>query len=746
MEPLQPGDPRHIGIYRLCGRLGAGGMGRVFLGLSPAGRAVAVKVVHPELAEKPEFVQRFRREVRAAEAVSGAYTAPVVAAGTENGMPWLATLFVAGPSLADVISQVGPLPETALWRLLGGLVEALEAVHAKGLVHRDLKPANILLAFDGPRVIDFGISRALDSTRITARRAAIGTPGYMSPEQLNGFPVGPPGDVFALGSVMAFAGTGANAFGGGDEVAIAYRVVHAEPDLTGMPASLRDLVTKCLAKVAADRPPLTWLLDAATAWPGSFPGSALASFWPDPPAGIIRSCQEELRAQTTADVSHEATLLSAAPSPAALADPSCIGEGSTATRTAGTRLDNPARARAAKPRPATEPRSTISAAGRSGHAAAAPKAGRTPMADVRAGRGTEPRRVRRDPRTRIASGIVFLCILAATIIIVTANFEHVPALSPTSTFSNPQGWSGLDQDMVLSPSGKIFATSSPQGDITLWNIQEGSIAGTFSDPAHGNGDWDSLAFSPNGSLLASINSNGLIYLWKVSTGRNIATLADQTVSTVAFSPDGRVLAAGDWTGHTTLWDVATGNVLDTVTDPGSAGVGSLAFSPNGQALATGDCNGKTYLWSEAGEHRIASFAEPAVSRSETYCHGAVAVAFSPSRQELAVGDANGNTYLWNVAAKRESASFADPESGKGIEAVAFCPHSDTLVAGDSSGAAYLWNIPDRSKIAAIVDPSASIIASVACSPDGRSLLTSDFNGNVYLWNVSSLEKRSPLYK
>ena len=177
MDPLAAGDPVQVGGYQLRFRLGAGGMGRVFLGFSPAGRAVAVKVVHPELARDPEFMQRFRREVRAAESVSGAYTAPVVAAGPDDDPPWLATAFVAGPTLADLIEQAGPLPEAAAWRLAGGLIEALQAVHARGLVHRDLKPTNVLLAADGPRVIDFGISRALVGATMTASRVIMGTPG-----------------------------------------------------------------------------------------------------------------------------------------------------------------------------------------------------------------------------------------------------------------------------------------------------------------------------------------------------------------------------------------------------------------------------------------------------------------------------------------------------------------------------------------------------------------------------------------
>ena len=194
-------------------------------------------------------MRRFGQEVRAAEAVSGAYTAPVVAAGPDDDPPWLATVFVPGPSLSDVVDEAGPLPEAAVWRLAGGLAEALQAVHARGLVHRDLKPANVLLAADGPRVIDFGISRALEGTALTAKSMIVGTPAFMSPEQAQGRPVGPPSDVFSLGSVIAFAATGASPFGGGEPLTTVYRIVHAEPDLSGVPAPFRDLVAGCLAKI-----------------------------------------------------------------------------------------------------------------------------------------------------------------------------------------------------------------------------------------------------------------------------------------------------------------------------------------------------------------------------------------------------------------------------------------------------------------------------------------------------------------
>jgi hypothetical protein len=248
-----------------------------------------VKIVHPDLARDPEFVRRFRREVQAAEAVSGAYTAPVIGAGPDDSPPWLATTFVAGPSLADLVGRAGPLPSAAVWRLAGGLIEALQAIHGRGLVHRDLKPGNILIAVDGPRVIDFGISRALEGvgTVLTAARTTMGTPAYMSPEQAEGREIGPPSDVFSLGSVIAFAATGSTPFEGGDVFSIAYRVVHAEPDLSRLPPAPRGLVAGCLAKDPMSRTPLAQLMDAVVAGVGVLPETAPGKFWPDPVEALV---------------------------------------------------------------------------------------------------------------------------------------------------------------------------------------------------------------------------------------------------------------------------------------------------------------------------------------------------------------------------------------------------------------------------------------------------------------------------
>ncbi|WP_371596944.1 protein kinase [Streptomyces sp. NBC_00564] len=253
-QPLEDGDPQVVGGYRLVARLGAGGMGRVYLSHTPGGRAVAVKVIRPELAENPEFRKRFRAEVASASRVHGLYTAPVVDSDTEGSMPWCATAYVPGPSLADAVRDHGPLPVDTVLRLIAGVAEALQAVHREGIVHRDLKPSNVLLAADGPRVIDFGVARAADTTSVTQSGTALGTIAYMAPEQILGGEALASADVFALGQTAVFAATGGAAFGEGDPHAVLYRVVHEEPDLSRVPMEIRELVARCLRKPAAERP------------------------------------------------------------------------------------------------------------------------------------------------------------------------------------------------------------------------------------------------------------------------------------------------------------------------------------------------------------------------------------------------------------------------------------------------------------------------------------------------------------
>ncbi|MGW4824532.1 protein kinase domain-containing protein [Streptomyces sp. NPDC004227] len=258
MRPLSTGDPESMGGYTLLGRLGAGGMGVVYLGVSASGRQVAVKLVHGPYAQEEEFRTRFRQEIAAARRVSGAFTAPVVDADPDADRPWMATLYVPGLTLTEVVEKGGPLSQRELRALGLGLTEALRDIHRVGLVHRDLKPGNVLMTEDGPRVIDFGISRASDSQNLTTTGRMIGTPPFMSPEQLaSPRDVTPASDVFSLGSLLVFAAVGAGPFDADSPYITGYQVVHGTPDLGGVPEALLGIVERCLNKDPAARPELT---------------------------------------------------------------------------------------------------------------------------------------------------------------------------------------------------------------------------------------------------------------------------------------------------------------------------------------------------------------------------------------------------------------------------------------------------------------------------------------------------------
>ncbi|MGC9540116.1 protein kinase domain-containing protein [Streptomyces sp. UG1] len=267
MQKLGPGDPPGIGGYRLLARLGAGGMGDVYLARSDRGRTVAVKLVRRELAAQEEFRARFRQEVRAARQVGGFWTAPVLDADTEAEVPWVATGYVAGPSLQQVVGHDhGALPERSVRTLAAGLAYALKDIHAAGIVHRDLKPSNILITIDGPRVIDFGIARALETigeSGLTRTGSLVGSPGFMAPEQVRGDRITPACDVFCLGSILAYAATGKLPFGSVDSGAHAlmFRIAQEEPDLEGVPEGIAELVRACLRKPPGARPTLGWILE-----------------------------------------------------------------------------------------------------------------------------------------------------------------------------------------------------------------------------------------------------------------------------------------------------------------------------------------------------------------------------------------------------------------------------------------------------------------------------------------------------
>ncbi|MFB4419625.1 serine/threonine-protein kinase [Streptomyces sp. QL37] len=314
-QPLAGDDPTTIAGYRIAAKLGAGGMGKVYLSYTPGGRPVAIKVIRPEFGEDAEFRRRFAQEVQSAQRVQGLFTAPVIDADTKGAQPWLATAYVPGPSLADAVATHGALPVQAVLLLIAGMAEALHVIHGAGIVHRDLKPSNVLLAADGPRVIDFGIAYAADATSLTGSGVTIGTPSFMAPEQAAGRKVTPATDIFALGQVAAYAATGVPAFGEGTSHGVLYRIVHEEPDLTGVPERLTELVTRCLTKDPAGRPSIAEIIELCR--------TANAET-------VLRRPEDWLPAPVAADI----TVRAAAPAPAQTPPPPATAPGAAYSPTA----------------------------------------------------------------------------------------------------------------------------------------------------------------------------------------------------------------------------------------------------------------------------------------------------------------------------------------------------------------------------------------------------------------------------
>jgi serine/threonine protein kinase len=325
VAPLRRWDPERVGSYAIIGRLGAGAMGQVYLARSVAGRFVAIKTIRVDLAEEPGFRARFAREVAAARRVSGVFTAAVIEADPEADLPWVATAYVPAPSLSTLVRRCGPLPVPAVRWLAAGCAEALQSIHAVGLLHRDVKPSNVLVAPDGPRVIDFGVARAAERVQLTVTREAAGTPAYMAPEQArDATQASPASDVFSLGATLVFAATGHPPYHGDTVMDILVRLATEPPDLDGVPAELTGLVAACLDRLPRQRPTATAILDGL----GSFAAGTTAG------TGSGHSYLPESAIAVIGEYQHTPSQ----PGPEAIAAWETSGEDAVGEQTAGSRI------------------------------------------------------------------------------------------------------------------------------------------------------------------------------------------------------------------------------------------------------------------------------------------------------------------------------------------------------------------------------------------------------------------------
>ncbi|MFF4189828.1 WD40 repeat domain-containing serine/threonine protein kinase [Nonomuraea sp. NPDC001831] len=636
-EPLRPGDPRQAGAYRLEGRLGGGGMGQVFLGRSPGGRPVAVKLVRPDLADDPGFRRRFALEAEAARRVGGFYTAQLVDADPEADPPWLVTAYIPGPSLHQAVEAHGPMPAQAVTVLGAGLAEGLGAIHACGLVHRDLKPSNVILAADGPRVIDFGITRALDATSHTLSRAVVGTPSFMSPEQARGHEIGPPSDVFSLGLVLAFAATGRSPFGAGRAEAVVYRIAHDEPDLTGLPASLTEPVKRCLAKDPGDRPGVADLLKELAE-----PTRTTTRWLPPPFATMIA----ERQLQTpTERYPHE--------------------PGHQAPSGSGRR------------RPA---RRLFLLGGLAALGAAAVPIGWNLWSGRNRLTDQDLYTVAFSPDGRTVAG----GNISGDGWLWAADSHEVIADFSADDSAN--------RAMAFTPDGSALVTAGMRMPLSFRHPSTGRVTHSLPSPVGGA---HTMAFSTDGAQLVvggnipvgNPEAAEICVVWDVAAKQPkhklpFATKASSAVYSAAFIDAGHsvLLAGKDLTaaGGTDgfwRWDLDGGD-LESI-GPGGEG-SAVAVSPNGKQYALGGAHGCSLTSGDGTGLRAISDAD------------VDALAFSPDGATLAVADEDG-IRLWDAATGRARASVTDRRAA----ALAFRPDGTFLVSGgwfvDAEGC-WLWPI------------------------------------------------------
>ena len=462
-------------------------MGRVFLGVSARGRPVAVKVIRADLAADPEFRMRFGREVASARRVSGVFTAPVVDADVDGTPPWLATAYVPGPSLSEAVASHGPLPTGSLLTLTAGLAESLSAIHAAGVVHRDLKPSNVLIAEDGPRVIDFGISRAAESTALTQAGLVIGSPGFMSPEQAAGYEVGMPTDIFSLGAVLAFAATGEGPFGAGTTAALLYRVVHGTPGLDRVPAEVRPLIERCLAKDPGQRPTASSLLaDVGALQP-------TASWLPE---SIIRAFTQDAApgpAPATTGVPFGS-------GPALVGGAALVGEAATQTHSANSAAQVPSGA--GLPVALTG----ISQAATSG-SVPVPPGGTYPPGDAYSppprGGANRPRRRWLRPLA-LAWVLGFLVAAGVAVLAMTVFTGHTPTpgQSPAAQISSPTGSTSAGRTPSAASTSRGASSSSNRGASSSSSASS-QPAGAPASPSVYSSQLPTASASPRSSPSAS---------------------------------------------------------------------------------------------------------------------------------------------------------------------------------------------------------------------------------------------------
>ncbi|MCP2340721.1 WD40 repeat domain-containing serine/threonine protein kinase [Actinomadura rupiterrae] len=784
MEALRPGDPRQIGPYRLESRLGSGGMGRVFLGVSPGGRQVAVKVIEAGHAEDPRFRRRFAREINAARKVGGFHTAQVVDADPDAPEPWLATAFIPGPSLREVVATRGPLGRDDLRALAAGLAEGLTAIHAHGLVHRDLKPENVIMAADGPRIIDFGVARAADATSLTSAGVVVGTYAFMAPEQVLAGPPEPASDVFSYGCLLAFAAAGVGPFDADTIPAIVHRVLNDVPELEAVPDVLRTLVSVCLAKDPAARPTVQQVLAHLTdPNSGALPTPSLAALLRAPE---VEPEIEPLEPHPTPDgpTQLSSTMLATreyseppavppAPSPQSppaqspLQQPAPQGPAPHAVdgQAADPHAQGPQAVGPQGPGPHAAGPHGLGPHGPGAHAVGAHGQGpQGPGAHAVGAHGQGPQgpgphvvgphaqvpalargaSVDGGRRALLIGGGAAVAAAAIGVPVAlllgdsggkkkAAQPKKAPLIAFVSPVATLSGHTQGVRSVAFSPDRKYLVSGSDDSTIIIWDIAAGHPARTLR--GHTSSVL-SVAVSPDGSTVASAALDRSVRLWDAATGalkQTLPTVEFGPVS-VAFSPDGSLLAGCNpdiW-----IWDARSGRKLRTLTGSGNSGVHDVAFSSDGRTVAAVTDG----YYKKAPGSSVLMYDPVSGRRTGTltgHKDSVRALAFLPDGKSAAAAGNEGIVRIWDYRSGTTTGTIT--VGGGAIHSLAATPDGRTLVVGNTDRTVRRFDLATRAPAGTLTGP-ASDIESVRVSPDGSLIAAGSGNGsdadpNVYLWKA-----------
>ncbi|TCJ35900.1 serine/threonine-protein kinase [Parafrankia sp. BMG5.11] len=713
-RPTSPGtalddaDPRHVGPYTLIRRLGAGGMGTVYLATDPAGRHVAVKVVRADMADDPEFRARFAREARHAARVPRFCTAALLTADPDGPIPYLATEYVPGPTLAAHIAQHGPLPPADAEHVAINVLTALSAIHGAGVVHRDLKPGNVILGPTGARVIDFGISRATrhDTATLTGHQVTVGTPAFMTPEQIIGLPVTPATDLFAWGGLVIYAATGHYPFGTDHVALVGHRVLREPPDTTGLPPALHAAVTAAMHKNPTRRPATTdlyrMLLGTAQPTPDPHPPAGAP---PTPPPRAPRTAMPQplpaapppRRARGGGRRAPLVAFTATAILTAAVAVPLVFLRG----HPTGTAAQDP------PSRPGDLTAASHTLATRAAHATDSETAVRLALAAYRLADTAET-------RAALISASAALGVAENGEIRVTA---------------------GAINEVDVSPDGKTLVTAPSHVNPQLWDIsgkQPRLLAELPAEQISAQG----AVFSPNGTTAVTAHADGIARIWTTThPSTPTAEITDPAgpLYEIALSPDGTTLAVGSNDGTTHLWNIENPSTPEQlgVTTLGQGPVASIAFTPDGDTLAISNGNENVArLWTITDPNR------PRLAATLTG-HTQPIWNLQTSRNIVATAGTDGTTRIWTITNPAQPHLESILPDGTSVTALDISPDGNTLATANTSGTVQLWNItnPNKPSSAGKLAGHTATVRDLTYTPDGKTLITSSHDGTTRLWNT-----------